>query len=283
VNITPSFLGRGSWLAKRDPRVPILVAILFILAMIPAWDGRLVLGLLVAALLYYRSAGIPFARVRRNWTVALTLITIVVIVNSVLTGDRVRGMETIHTYFFIPVLGTAVSAESITYAVTQWLRYVAMITVGFPMAFCIAPNDLGTAFARLGLPEKLAFGLDLTFRFLPSLAVDYHQTIDAQRVRGYEPGGGRGGPINRLRRMVPILTPLTMNAISGAEDTIDAMDLRAFGTGRRSWLRELRYDANDRLLLLAFAALLFAFTVLGFAGITSELYVFPFLLDAAGA
>jgi energy-coupling factor transport system permease protein len=74
-----------------------------------------------------------------------------------------------------------------------------------------------------------------------------------------------------------------VNAIAGAEDTIDAMDLRAFGTGRRSWLRELRYDANDRLLLLAFAALLFAFTVLGFAGITSELYVFPFLLDAAGA
>jgi energy-coupling factor transport system permease protein len=255
VNITPSFLGRGSWLARRDPRVPILVAILFILAMIPAWDGRLVLAMLVAALLYYRSAGIPFARVRRNWFVALTLITIVVIVNSILTNDRVRGMETIHTYFVIPVLGTTVSAESITYAVTQWLRYVAMITVGFPMAFCIAPNDLGVAFARLGLPEKLAFGLDLTFRFLPSLAVDYQQTIDAQRVRGYEPGGGKGGPIARLRRMVPILTPLTMNAISGAEDTIDAMDLRAFGTGKRSWLRDLRFDSVDWAIVLGFAAL----------------------------
>ena len=255
MNITPSFLGRGSWLSKRDPRVPILVAILFILAMIPAWDGRLVLALLIVALLYYRSAGIPFARVRRNWTVALTLITIVVVVNSILTGDRVRGMETIHTYFLIPVIGTAVSAESITYAVTQWLRYVSMITVGFPMAFCIAPNDLGVAFARLGLPEKLAFGLDLTFRFLPSLSVDYQTTIDAQRVRGYEPAGGKGGPINRLRRMVPILTPLTMNAISGAEDTIDAMDLRAFGTGKRTWLRDLRFDNLDWAMVLGFLAL----------------------------
>ena len=255
MNITPSFLGRGSWLAKRDPRVPILVAILFIIAMIPAWDGRLVLGMLIVALLYYRSAGIPFARVRRNWTVALTLITIVVIVNSVLTGDRVRGMETIHEYFKIPLIGTSVSAESITYAVTQWLRYVSMITVGFPMAFCIAPNDLGVAFARLRLPEKLAFGLDLTFRFLPSLSVDYQTTIDAQRVRGYEPAGGKGGPINRLRRMVPILTPLTMNAISGAEDTIDAMDLRAFGTGKRTWLRDLRFDTIDWAIVLGFVAL----------------------------
>lgn len=278
MNITPSFLGRGSWLANRDPRVPILVAILFILAMIPAWDGRLVLAMLGAALLYYRSAGIPFARVRRNWTVALTLITIVVIVNSILTGDRVRGMETIHVYFHIPVLGTAVSAESLTYAVTQWLRYVAMITVGFPMAFCIAPNDLGVAFARLGLPEKLAFGLDLTFRFLPSLAADYHQTIDAQRVRGYEPAAGRGGPIARLRRMVPVLTPLTMNAISGAEDTIDAMDLRGFGTGRRTWLRDLRFDAIDWLIVLGFAALAVGATLANLFLGTGAIWVPPPLI-----
>ena len=40
---------------------------------------------------------------------------------------------------------------------------------------------------------------------------------------------------------------------------------------------------GDRLVLLAFVALLAVFTALGFAGITSELYVFPFLLDLAGA
>jgi energy-coupling factor transporter transmembrane protein EcfT len=61
------------------------------------------------------------------------------------------------------------------------------------------------------------------------------------------------------------------------------MDLRAFGTGRRSWLRELRYDMQDRLVLLGFTALLVVVTILGFLGITSKLYVFPFLLTLAGA
>ena len=56
----------------------------------------------------------------------------------------------------------------------------------------------------------------------------------------------------------------------------------ASGTGRRSWLRELRYDTADRLLLLAFFGLLVAFTILGFMGITSKLYVFPFLIALAG-
>jgi hypothetical protein len=96
-------------------------------------------------------------------------------------------------------------------------------------------------------------------------------------------GQGKGGPIVKVRRTIPLVVPLTMNAIVNAEDTIDAMDLRAFGTGRRTWLRELIYDRTDRLILAGVVTLLVAFTVLGFAGISSTLYVFPFLLDLAGA
>jgi energy-coupling factor transport system permease protein len=157
-----------------------------------------------------------------------------------------------------------------------------MATIGFPVAFAIAPSDFGVAFRRLGVPEKFAFGIDLTFRFLPSLAADFQTTVDAQRIRGFDWSAGATGFLSRLRRSTPVVVPTVVNSIAGAEDTIDAMDLRAFGTGRRSWLRELRYDTADWLVLLAFAALLGAFTALGFAGITSKLYVFPFLIDLAG-
>jgi energy-coupling factor transport system permease protein len=276
VNITPRYLGRGSWLARRDPRLFVLVSILFIFAVIQVWDIRLVLLLVALAFAYYRLAGIPFAAVRRNWAFVVTFVTIVVVVNSVLTGRRVENID-VHPYFTIPLIGTIVSAESITYAVTQWLRYVSMVAVGFPMAFCVAPSDFGVTFARLGVPYKLAFAVDLTFRFLPSLGNDYQQTIDAQRVRGYDPSAGPAGAFNRLRRMVPILTPVTVNAIAGAEDTIDAMDLRAFGTGRRTWLRELAFARADWLLLAAFAFVFVAVTALSLAGAT-RLYTPPFLI-----
>jgi energy-coupling factor transport system permease protein len=276
VNITPRYLGRGSWLARRDPRLFVLVSILFIFAVIQVWDVRLVILLTALAFGYYRLAGISFSAVRRNWAFVLVFVTIVVVVNSVLTGRRVENID-VHPYFTIPLLGTIVSAESITYAITQWLRYVSMVAVGFPMAFCVAPSDFGVTFARLGVPYKLAFAVDLTFRFLPSLGNDYQQTIDAQKVRGYDPAAGPGGSFSRLRRMVPILTPVTVNAIAGAEDTIDAMDLRAFGTGRRTWLRELAFDQADWLVLAAFAAVFVTVTALSLAGAT-RLYTPPFLI-----
>lgn len=280
MNIAPRYLGRGSWLARRDPRVLVLVVLLFIVAAIQVWDGRLMALLLVLALLWYRSAGIRFADVRRNWIAAITLLTIVVIVNTILTGDRLAGM-TVHPFFTLPVLGTVISAETLTYAASQWMRYVAMVAVGFPVAFCVAPADFGVTFARLGIPEKFAVGVDLTFRFLPSLAADYQQTIDAQKIRGYDPGAVRGGPVARLRAIGPLITPLTVNAIAGAEDTIDAMDLRAFGTGKRSWLRHLVLDRTDRLILLGFAALAVTLTVAGFTTSVSEIWTPQFLIDLA--
>ena len=256
-----------------------LVVVLFIFAAVQIWDGRLMAGLLVLALVYYRAGGIPFHQVRRNWIAALTLITIVVVVNTVLTGSRLEGVA-VHPYFTIPVVGTVVSAESLAYALTQWMRYASMVAVGFPIAFCIAPADFGVTFARLGIPEKFAVGVDLTFRFIPSLSNEFQQTIDAQRIRGHDPSAKGGGPIAKARGLIPLLTPLTVNAIAGAEDTIDAMDMRGFGTGKRTWLRHLQLDRTDWLVIGFFAVLFVAATVSGFIH-TSQLWVPQFLIDLA--
>jgi energy-coupling factor transport system permease protein len=280
MNVTPRYLGRGSWLSRRDPRVLVIVVILFIIAAIQVWDPRVMALILLVALVYYRSAAIPFRAVRRNWAAAITLLSIVVLLNTVLTGERNYGVP-VHPYFALPVIGTIVSAETFAYAASQWMRYVAMVAVGFPIAFCIAPADFGVTFANLGIPSKFAFGVDLTFRFLPSLASDYRETIDAQRVRGYDPSPRGRGPIAKLKGAVPLLTPLTVNALAGAEDTIDAMDLRGFGTGKRTWLRNLAFDRTDWFVVIAFIALVVALTITGFAGITSKLWVPQFLIDLA--
>jgi energy-coupling factor transport system permease protein len=285
MNIAPRYLGRGSWLARRDPRTIILVVALIGITVIQIWDIRVVLAFFGGALLWYRSARIPFAMVKRQWVFVTVFVSLIVLWNTLLTGGEVGGItrESMHVLFYLPLLGTPISAEALSYGATQFARFFTFATLGFTMAYAIAPADLGVSFARLKVPEKFAYAIDLTFRFMPSLASDLGATMDAQRVRGHEWDKGRGGPITKVRRTVPLVVPLTMNAIVNAEDTIDAMDLRAFGTGKRTWYRELVYDRVDRVILAVVVTLLVTFTVLGFAGITSKLFVFPFLLDLAGA
>jgi energy-coupling factor transport system permease protein len=283
VNIAPRYLGRGSWLARRDPRVLIIVVVLFIFTVLQVWDARLVFGLLVLAVVYYRSAGIPWSQIRRNWAVVFLFIGLLVTVNTIVAGGDVQEMrlEDTHVLFHLPLIGTPVSAESISLMVTLLMRYLAMATIGFPVAFAVAPADFGVAFRRLGVPDKFAFAIDLTFRFLPSLAADFQTTVDAQRIRGFDWSAGKTGFLSRARRSVPVVVPTVVNAIAGAEDTIDAMDLRGFGTGKRTWLRQLAFDRTDRLVILGFAALLVAATIGGHFTTSSKIWAPEFLVALA--
>jgi energy-coupling factor transport system permease protein len=285
VNVAPRYLGRGSWLARRDPRVLILAVALFIFTVLQVWDARVVLALLLIAVLYYRTGNIPWAQIRRNWAVVFAFIGSLVIVNAIIAGGSTADvpLDQAHVLFHLPLLGTPMSAESISLAVTLFLRYMAMATIGFPVAFAIAPSDFGIAFHRLGVPEKFAFGIDLTFRFLPSLANDLQTTVDAQRIRGFDWSAGKAGFLSRLRRSVPVVVPTVVNAIAGAEDTIDAMDLRGFGTARRTWLRRLAYDRTDLAVIAFFGVLLVVATIGGFSGAWSQVWTPQFLIDLSPA
>ena len=77
-----------------------------------------------------------------------------------------------------------------------------------------------------------------------------------------------------------MIVPTVVNAIAGAEDTIDAMDLRAFGTGKRTWIRHLAYDRTDWIVLLAFLGLLIAATAWGFTH-GASVWTPQFLIDLA--
>jgi len=74
--------------------------------------------------------------------------------------------------------------------------------------------------------------------------------------------------------------PVTINAIVGAEDIIDAMDLRAFGVGPRTWVHKLTYRRADKLLIAAGVLVFVASTVLAFQGI-GRLWVPEVLLRLA--
>lgn len=281
MNFAPRYLGRGSWLAQRDPRVLVLAVVCFVFAAIQVWDVRLMVVLLVLALAWYRSARIPFREVRRLWLFATIFISLLVFGNGIIASGRVQrlpdGWEQ-HIYLFLPLLGSPISAENVTFAVTQYLRFMSMIAIGMPLAFAIHPEVLGVTFARLGVPSRFAFAIDLTWRFIPSFAADLRTTLDAQRVRGMDFAPRARGPIERLRRQIPVVVPTVVNAIAGAEDTIDAMDLRGFGTGPRTWLRELRLERTDRIVLAGFGALLLGATIAGFTTSSSVLWIPPFMI-----
>jgi energy-coupling factor transport system permease protein len=273
------YLGRGSWLARRDPRVPLVAGATFVIGAVQLRDVRHLAIVFVLALAYYLSARIPWRAIRVQWAYLLVVIFLFALFNTLISGGRTGSFSDAETHvlFRVPLIGAEISAEGISLMASQILRFACIAAVSFPVAFAIAPGDLGVALRRLGLGDRIAVMIDLTVRFIPTIAAEFAETIDAQRVRGYDPAAKAGNPVTRLRRAAPIFVPVTVGSIAGAEDTIDAMDLRGFGVGRRSWSRRLRYDRTDWALTLAFVAFMVVALYLGISG-KSQHYLLPFLV-----
>jgi energy-coupling factor transport system permease protein len=254
----------------------LLAAFLFVIGAPQLRDARHLLIVAILALGYYALASIPWRTVRRQWAYLLVVITAVACINALITGGQSGGFTgtDTHVLFTIPPFGAEVTAEGLSLVVTQVLRFVAIAAVGFPVAYAIAPGDFGPALHQLGLGNRLPVMVDLTVRFIPTLSEEFTETIDAQRVRGFDPLQRGGGPVARLKRLAPVFVPVTVGSLTGAEDTIDSMDLRGFGIGRRTWFRRLKMDAWSWVVVGAFLAFLVIATWLNLAGLTNH-YLLP--------
>jgi energy-coupling factor transport system permease protein len=159
-----------------------------------------------------------------------------------------------------------ITIERVFFSVSQLVRVASMAIMTILIPYSLNPALYGITFKGLGMSDKFAYAMDLTMRFIPTFGRDFQLTMDAQRARGYELEKISGGLIAQVRKLGPIFVPVTIHAIIGSEDIIDAMDLRAFGVGPRTWLDVLTYQMRDRILIAFGVLILIASIVIGFMG-----------------
>jgi energy-coupling factor transport system permease protein len=255
---------RDTFIQRLDPRTRLifLFSVIFGLTIPEILDYRIITPLFALSLTLYFLARIEWKDVWRAWVFILVLVVVIVGVNGVLSGrggpDSVREVATqilFEVPFFIPGTGWGFSVPitigKAWFGVVQMTRMLAMAILAVPIPYTMAPDVYGVSFRRMGASDKFSFAMDLAFRFLPTFARDFTTTVDAQRARGYEMEVLKGGIVAKLRRLAPLIIPVTMQATVTGEDVIDAMDLRAFDTNKRTWIKdvELKYAPRDYFML----------------------------------
>ena len=232
------------------------------------WDYRFLLFFFLITLVVIFTSRVTWQESRRAWM----FLGFFVFFYTFLTFLTGRGGMEIYSnehdfttlYFPYTIFGWQptmhITIERMFFAISQFLRLFCIAGMTVLIPYTINPAQYGIAFRGLGIPDKFAYAMDLTMRFVPSFGRDFQLTLDAQRARGYELEKLRGGLFEQVRRMAPLIVPVTIHAIIGSEDIIDAMDLRAFGVVPRTWLEQLHYRWWD-YLLIAFAVLLLVCSV----------------------
>jgi energy-coupling factor transport system permease protein len=243
---------RNTFIQRLDPRTRFIFLFSIILALtVPEiWDYRIILSLFLLSLTLYLLARIEWQDIRRTWLYIFVLVFFIVGLNGLLSG---RGGPSSVTDIPSPVVfhvgWIPVTVSKIWFALNQMARMLTMAMPALMLPYTLDPNIYGTAFKRMGVSDKVSFTMDLAFRFLPTFSRDLSTTMDAQRARGYEMDKLKGGLVARIQKLAPLIIPVVMQSTVTGEEVIDAMDLRAFGTKPRSWLKELHYAPRDYFMI----------------------------------
>lgn len=275
--VTWRYRKRKSLIQWFDPRAWIIFYGCYLVSTLFFWDIRFLIPFLSLSVVVLLTSGVTWKEIRRAFLFIIGFV-IIFMVLTFLTG---RGGSEVYTQEHLlrefrasfSILGwipsLKITVERLFFAVSQFARVFGIAVMTILVPYSLDPSLYGITFRGLGLPDKIAYAMDLTMRFIPTFGRDFQLTMDAQRARGYELEKIRGGLIEQVRKLGPIFVPVTIHAIIGSEDIIDAMDLRAFGVGPRTWLEELHYRTRDRILIacgILLLAVSLTLLILGYGG-----------------
>jgi energy-coupling factor transport system permease protein len=219
-----------------DPRIKLLMSVmLFSVALVS--DGPYQLAVTFAAIAVPTTLARSLRRMGRVVVVSLTFAAFILVVNILVGYPLLKSL-------------------SIT------LRFIAIVAATSLFFVTTSPDELEYVMRWFRLPRDFVFAFVTAVRFVPVLMLDLTQIIDAQKSRGLELD--KGGPIKRLRNLVPVLIPLIVNALIRSGELAEAMESRGYGAVKKpTSLHELRLWGRDYAALMitvgAWSGILFAF------------------------
>ena len=238
----------ASILQRMDPRMKVILAILYIVASFLCRNVLSFAALLVSAILLVALSRIPLRTVLGAIRPLIFVMLFTAVVNVLWTGgDRLLvSFWRIHIY-----------VEGLYNAAFIMIRILVLILgASMFLTYTTTPIMLTDALERLltplrwiGLPvHDFAMMMTIALRFIPTLVEETDKIMAAQKARGAD--FSSGSPIARAKALIPILVPLFVSAFRRADELAMAMECRCYRGGEgRTRLKILHYRPTDFVAL----------------------------------
>lgn len=241
---------------KLDPRIKIILAILYIVASFLCKNIISFAALAFSAILLVVFSRIPIKTVLRG----LKPIIIILVFTSFINIFWTRGEIPLVEWRFINIY-----LEGIFSALFIVIRITALIIgTSIFMTYTTTPIELTDALEDLLSPLKVihvpvhefAMMMTIALRFIPTLVEETDRIMTAQKARGAD--FSSGGLVQRAKALIPILIPLFVSAFNRAGDLATAMECRCYSGGKGRTRMNVRHvravDFIPLVLLIAFGA-----------------------------
>ena len=224
-------------LYRADPRVKILIAVLFAFAVTTVPEGHWLAyaGFGLVALMAIALSQLPPLLVFRRALIALPFVAAAIPLIFTRPGD---------TVFTVPLLGWTASAEGLTAVASIMIKSWMAVLLAVVLTSCTQPIDLIRGLERLRVPRVLAATIFFMYRYLYVIGGEAQRMMRARDARSAASPNvtASGGSISwRARVLGNMVGSLFLRSFERSERIHAAMQARGYdGT--------IRF-ANDRALV----------------------------------
>ena len=241
ITIGQYFPGQSA-IHRMDPRVKILLSVLYIVMLFVAGNlWGLLLGVLFGFAAYLIS-GIPLSMIGKSMRPVVPIVIFTAVLNLFLTSGDVLWQ-----WHFLKI-----TKEGIETAVFMSVRILCLIAGTSLLTYTTSPIALTDGIERLLSPLKkvklpvheLAMMMTIALRFIPTLIEETDKIMSAQKARGADLESG--GVLQRAKALLPILIPLFVSAFRRADELALAMECRCYHGGEgRTRMKQMKLHGRD--------------------------------------
>ncbi|MBR2370992.1 MAG: energy-coupling factor transporter transmembrane protein EcfT [Clostridia bacterium] len=246
------FYPSSSPMHRLDPRMKVILAILYIVCSFLCQSTAAFIALLVSSVLIILLSNIPAKIVLRSVRPILIIIMITSLINVFMVKGEPENL--LVSWNFINIY-----TEGVFNAIFIVVRIFALV-IGSSMflTYTTTPIMLTDAIERLLSPlhklfklkvHEFAMMMTIALRFIPTFVDEADKIISAQKSRGMD--FNSGGLIKRAKAFVPVLIPLFASAYHKAIDLATAMECRCYrGGDGRTRMTVLKLKPRDFVAFL---------------------------------
>ncbi len=246
---------------RLDPRMKILLAIAYIVAVFLAKNVYSFIAVTASAVILVFISGISWKTILKSMKPLIFILVFTTFFNLFWTTGDV---------LLISFWKINIYLEGVVFSVMMILR-ISSLLVGTtvlltyttsPIMLTDALEQLLSPLRKIKLPvHEFSMMMTIALRFIPTLVEETDKIMSAQKARGAD--FESGSLVKRAKALVPILIPLFISAFRRADDLATAMECRCYrGGDGRTRMTKLKFHFKDfaaaLVMILFITAIVFA-------------------------
>ncbi|EDS76444.1 transporter [Clostridium novyi A str. 4552] len=235
-----------SFIHKLDPRVKILLSIIYIinLFLINNFKGYIFVVVFTVAIIIISK--VPFKYIYKGLKPVFILLIITALLNIFMTGGN-SGEAPLWQWKFLKIYkaGLLLAGFMIVRLVFLIIGTSLLTLTTSPIELTDGLEKLLSPFKKIGLPaHELAMMMTIALRFIPTLMDETDKIMKAQMARGAD--FESGNLVSRAKNLVPLLVPLFISSFRRADELAMAMEARCYKGGEgRTRMKILKLHNRD--------------------------------------